>query len=107
MAAAAVPAGSKKSEEKRRSPDLLANAIKELAESRKRPADAADSEITASISKMLKFSSKKEEIDLIEVHIQGLKQRMALAVDDARKESYSQGIAALEDKLEALLFDTN
>ena len=107
MAAAAAPAGSKKSEEKRRSPDLLASAIKELAESRKRPADAADSEITASISKMLKFSSKKEEIDLIEVQIQGLKQRMASAVDDARKERYSQGIAALEDKLEALLFDTN
>jgi len=62
MAAAAAPAGSKKSEEKRRSPDLLASAIKELAESRKRPADAADSEITASISKMLKFSSKKEEL---------------------------------------------
>jgi len=44
---------------------------------------------------------------LIEVQIQGLKQRMASAVDDARKERYSQGIAALEDKLEALLFDTN
>ncbi len=34
-AVAAAPASSKKSEDKRRSPDLLANAIKELAESRK------------------------------------------------------------------------
>ena len=109
MAAAAVPApaSSRKSEEKRRSPDLLANAIIQLAESRKRPVNAADSEITASISKMLKFSSKKEEIDLIQVQIEGLKQRMASVDDNARKERYSQGIAALEDKLEALLFDAN
>ena len=110
MANATGAAVGKKSEEKsiqRRSPDLLASAIKELAESRKRPAEVVDTEITASISNMLKFSSKKEEIDLIQVQIQGLKQRMASAVDDARKERYSQGIAALEDKLEALLFDTN
>jgi hypothetical protein len=56
-AVAAALASSKKPEEKRRRPDLLANAIVELAELRKWPADAADSEITASISKMLKYSS--------------------------------------------------
>ncbi len=51
---AAAPASSRQSEEKRWSLDFLASAIKELAESRKRPVDAADSEITASFSKMIK-----------------------------------------------------
>jgi hypothetical protein len=32
---------------------------------------------------------------------------MASAVDNTKQERYSQGIAAPEDKLEALLFDTN
>jgi hypothetical protein len=95
--AATAPASSRKSEEKRRSPDLLADAIKELAEWRKWPADALDCEITASISKMLKFFNKKEEIDLIQVQIEGLRQRMATAVDSARQERYSQGNAALEE----------
>ena len=75
---------TKKSEEKsiqRWSLDLLASAIKELAESRKRPVEAVDTEITASISKMLKFSSKKEEIDLINIQIDRLKQRMATMLD--------------------------
>ena len=70
----------------------MASAIKELAESRRRLAEAVDTEITASISKMLKFSSKKEEIDLIRVQIQGLKQRMASAVVDARKEGIPKGL---------------
>ena len=59
------------------------------------------------LAKCLKLFSKKEEIDLIQVQIEGLKQRMASVDDNARKERYSQGIAALEDKLEALLFDAN
>jgi hypothetical protein len=68
MADATGVAMGKKSEEKsiqRRSPDLLAGAIKELAESSKHPAEAVDTEITASISKMPKFSSRKDEIDSI------------------------------------------
>ncbi len=46
---------------------------------------------------MLKFFNKKEEIDLIQVQIEGLRQRMATAVDSARQERYSQGNAALEE----------
>ncbi len=62
MADATGAAIGKNSEEKsiqRERPDHLANAIKELAESRKRPAEAVDTEITASISKLRKFSSKR------------------------------------------------
>ncbi len=106
MAGATDATIDKKREEEsiqRGSPHLSARAIKELAESRKHPAEAVDTEIRASI----KVSSKKEEIDLINVQIEGLKKRMASAVDNTRQESYSQGIAALEDKLEAILFDTN
>jgi hypothetical protein len=45
---------------------------------------------------MLKFSRKKMEIDLINVQIVGLEQRMASVLDNTGQESYSQGIAALE-----------
>ena len=108
MATDGAAASAKKAKEEntnqRRSPDLLASAIKELAEARKRPVEA-NAGINESISKILKFSTKKEEIDLINLQISGLHKRMEAAVDDEKKDKYAKGIEALEEKLDELLFN--
>jgi hypothetical protein len=103
---AAAVSETKNSQAQRRSPDLLASAIKELAEARKRPAESVDPGINESINKILKFSTKKEEIDLITMQINGLKQRMAATLDNVKKDRYAQGIEALEEKLDELLFNS-
>jgi hypothetical protein len=95
----------KSNEARRRSPDLLAQAIHELAESRKHPAETANPGINEYINKILRFSTRKEEIDLINIQIDGLKQRMAATLDNVKKERYAQGIATLEEKLDDLLFN--
>jgi hypothetical protein len=93
MATDGAAASAKKAKEEntnqRRSPDLLASAIKELAEARKRPVEA-NAGINESISKILKFSTKKEEIDLINLQISGLHKRMEAAVDDEKKDKYAK-----------------
>jgi hypothetical protein len=89
----------------RRSPDLLAQAILELTESRKHPAETVNPGINESINKILWFSTRKEEIDLINIQIDGLKKRMAATLDNVKKERYAQGIATLEEKLDDLLFN--
>ncbi len=101
---AAAVSETKNSQTQRRSPDLLASAIKELAEARKRPTESVDPRINESINKILKFSTKKEEIDLITMQINGLKQRMEATLDNVKKDRYAQGIEALEEKLDELLF---
>ena len=65
----------------------------------------ANAGINESISKTLKFSTKKEEIDLINLQISGLHKRMEAAVDDEKKDKYAKGIEALEEKLDELLFN--
>jgi hypothetical protein len=65
----------------------------------------ANTGINESISKVLKFSTKKEEIDLINLQISGLHKRMKAAVGDEKKDKYAKRIEALEEKLEELLFD--
>jgi len=42
---------------------------------------------------------------LINIQIDGLKQRMAATLDNVKKERYAQGIATLEEKLDDLLFN--
>jgi hypothetical protein len=44
----------------------------------------------------LKFSTKTEEIDLINLQISGFHKRMEAAVDDEKKDKYSKEIEALE-----------
>jgi len=61
--------------------------------------------INESINKILRFSTRKEEIDLITIQIDRLKQRMATTLDNVKKERYTQGIATLEEKLDDLLFN--
>jgi hypothetical protein len=84
---------------------LLAQAIHKLAELRKRPVETVNPGINESINKILRFSTWKEEIDFITIQIDGLKQRMAVTLDNVKKERYAQGIATLEDKLDDLLFN--
>jgi hypothetical protein len=74
---AASVSETKNTQAQRRRPDLITSAIKELAEARKQSADSVDSGSNESINKILRFSSKKEEIDLINMELNGLKQRMA------------------------------
>jgi hypothetical protein len=81
-------------------------AIKELAEARKRPAESVDPGINQSINKILKFSTKKKGMDLITMQINGLKQRMEGTLDNVKKERYAQGIEALKEKQDELLFDS-
>ena len=40
------------------------------------------------------------------MQINGLKHRMAATLDNVKKERYAQGIAALEEKLDELLFNS-
>ncbi len=103
-AAASAKKAKEENASQRRSPDLLASAIKELAEARKRPAES-NAVINESFSNILKFSTKKEEIDLINLQISGLHKRMEAAVDDEEKDKYAKGIEALEEKLDELLFN--
>ncbi len=98
---------TKNSQAQTRSPDLLAGAINELAEARKHPAESVGQGINESINKILRFSTKKEEIDLINMQINGLKQRIAATLDIVKKDRYTQGIEALEEKLDELLFHSN
>jgi hypothetical protein len=74
---AAAVSETKNTQAQRRSPDLFASAIKELAETRKQSADSVDPGSNESINKILRFSTKREEIDLINMELNGLKQRMA------------------------------
>ncbi len=83
----------------------MASAIKELAEARKHPAESVDLGINESINKILKFSNKKQEIGLINMQINRLKQRMAATLDNVKKDRYAQAIEALEEKLNELLFN--
>jgi hypothetical protein len=101
----AVSETKRNNEACRRSPDLLVQAIHELAESRKRPVETVNSGINESINNIFRFSTRKEEIDLITIQIDGLKQRMAAMLDNVKKERYAQGIATLEEKLDDLLFN--
>ncbi len=103
---AAAVSETKNSQAQRRGPDLLTSAIKELAEARKRRAESVDPRINESINKILKFSTKKDEIDLITMQTNGLKQRMAATLDNVKKDRYSQGIEALEEILDELLFNS-
>ncbi len=41
---------------------------------------------------------------MINIQIDGSKQRMAVTLDNVKKERYAQGIASLEEKLDDLLF---
>jgi hypothetical protein len=101
----AVSEAKKSNEARRRSPDFLAQAIHELAELRKHPVETVNPGINESINKILRFSTRKEEIDLINIQIDGLKQRMAAMLDNVKKERYAKGIASLEEKLDNLLFN--
>jgi hypothetical protein len=47
---------------------------------------------------------KIKEIHLINVHIEGLKQRLASAVEKIRQDRYAQGITAKNETLEVLSF---
>jgi len=40
------------------------------------------------------------------MQINGLKQRMAATLNNNKKETYTQGIATLEEKLDYLLFNS-
>jgi hypothetical protein len=85
----------------------LASAIKELAEARKHPAESVDPGINESINKiLLKFSTKKEEIYLITMQTNGLKQRMAATLDNVKTDRYAQWIEALEEIQDKLLFNS-
>jgi D-hexose-6-phosphate mutarotase len=42
---------------------------------------------------------------LINIQIDGLKQRMAVTLDNVKKERHAQGIATLEEKLDDILFN--
>ncbi len=77
----AVSETRKRNDARRRSPDLLMQAIHELAESRKRPAETVNPGFNESINEILRFSTRKEEIDLINIQIDRLKQRMATMLD--------------------------
>ena len=101
----AVSETKKSNDAHRRSPDLLMQAIHELAESRKHPAETVNPGFNESINEILRFCTRKEEIDLINIQIDGLKQRMATMLDNVKKERYTQGIATLEEKLDDLLFN--
>lgn len=56
---------------------------------------------------MLKFFSMKEEINLIKVKIDGLKQIMASTLYNVKSDLYSQRIATPEEKMNSLLLNTN
>jgi hypothetical protein len=49
--------------------------------------ESIDPRINESINKIIRFSTRKEEIDL----------RMAATLDNDKKERYAQGIEALEE----------
>jgi tetrahydrodipicolinate N-succinyltransferase len=71
---------------------MLAGANHELAESR----ESVDPEINESINNIIWFSTRKEESNLINMQIKGLKQRMAAILDKVKNDSYAQGIEGLE-----------
>ncbi len=93
----------------RRSPDQLAEAINQLAKSRK--VDDGKKEMHQSISKMAMNEAKKvevttkiEEITLLKTQIAVIKERLADCSDDSKRDKYRKGLAELEDKLDSLLF---
>jgi hypothetical protein len=101
--------GPAESKNPRRSPDMLAEAISQLAKSRK--VDGSKIEMHQSISKMAMTEAKKmevttkiEEITLLKTQIAVIKERLADCSDDAKREKYGKGLAELEDKLDCLLF---
>jgi hypothetical protein len=73
----------------------LASAIKKLSEARKHPADS-----------ILKFSTKNKEMDLINMQINGVMQKISTTLDNVKKDRYAQGIEALKDKLDELLLNS-
>ncbi len=93
----------------RRSPDQLAEAINQLAKSRK--VDDGKKEMHQSISKMAMNEAKKvevttkiEEITLLKTQIAVIKERLADCSDNSKRDKYRKGQAELEDKLDSLLF---
>jgi hypothetical protein len=92
----------------RRSPDILADSINNLAKARK--IDDGRKEMHSSIAKFhetetLKSSivTKREEIELVRTQIRVLTERYENCIDLERKEKYRKGLIDLEDKLDLLL----
>ncbi len=91
------------------SPDQLAEAISQLATSRK--VDESKKEIYQSIYKMammeakkMEVSTKNEEINVLNTQIAVLKEQLAECTYCSNRGKYVKGLAELEDKLDCLLF---
>ena len=94
----------------RRSPDILAKAISELAKARK--LDNGKKEMHDSIATMALKEAKKVEVEtqlgqikLLQAQLAAAKQRMECCTDPEKLEKYRRGYADLEDKLDSLLFN--
>jgi hypothetical protein len=95
----------------RRSPDIFAKAISELAKARK--LDNGKKEMHDSIATMALKEAKKVEVEtqlgqikLLQAQLAAAKQRMECCTDPEKLEKYRRGYADLEDKLDSLLFNS-
>ncbi len=101
--------GPEESKNPRHSPDMPAEAISQLAKSRK--VDGSKKDMHQSISKMAMAEAKKmgvttkiEEITLLKTQMAVIKERLADCSDAAKRKKYEKGLAELEAKLDCLLF---
>jgi len=92
----------------RKSPDILADSINNLAKARK--IDDGRKEMHNSITKFhesetVKSSivTKREEIELVRTQIRVLTECYENCIDLERREKYKKGLSDLEDKLDLLL----
>jgi hypothetical protein len=92
----------------RKSPDMLAESINNLAKARKM--EDGRREMHFSITKYHKtetrkasIEAKREEIELVRHQLAVLTERYENCTDPERKQRYKKGLDELEDKLDALL----
>ncbi|MFO0446521.1 MAG: hypothetical protein ACK51L_02525, partial [bacterium] len=92
----------------RKSPDMLAESINNLAKARK--IDDGRKEMHISITrfhdtetKKSVIAAKREEIQLLQTQIETLTRRYEQCTDPEKRNRYKQGLSELDDKLDALL----
>jgi hypothetical protein len=92
----------------RKSPDMLAESINNLAKARK--IEDGRREMHFSITKYhetetrkASIEAKREEIELVRHQLAVLTERYENSTDPERKQRYKKGLDELEDKLDALL----
>ena len=92
----------------RKSPDMLAESINNLAKARK--IDDGRKEMHSSITrfhdtetKKSVIAAKREEIQLLQTQIETLTRRYEQCTDPEKRNRYKQGLSELDDKLDALL----